>query len=97
MYNMAKKRGRRAGRAVSRHSRASPAAMKPVSDRIKMVTKNFSSFAVLAIISYIFYKFVFAAGFWDDLFFLLLLVFGFVALALLIAWMVLLLIRRRRK
>lgn len=76
---MAKKRGTSASKK---------AYSMPLSEKIGIVIKNFIVFFTLFIASFILYR-LSSVGFWNDLFFLLILVFGFLSLALLIVWMIL--------
>jgi len=68
----------------------------PLSEKIGIVVKNFIVFIVLFIVSFILYS-LSSAGFWNDLFFLLVLVFGFLSLALLIVWMILKLMKKGKE
>ncbi|MEK6828722.1 MAG: hypothetical protein AABY15_01240 [Nanoarchaeota archaeon] len=89
---MAKRRARNAKKRVS----SQPVALRSTSEKIKIVTKKFITFLVLFAVSYILFK-ITSEGFWHDLFLLLVLVFGFVALAFFIVWMVLLLMKSMGK
>ena len=91
---MAKRRGARSKRSAVQASR--PVALRSTPEKIKLVMKNLIAFLIFFAISFIFYK-VTSAGFLNDLFFLLVLVFGFVTLAFLIVWLVLLLLKAMRK
>lgn len=64
--------------------------------KINAVIKNFIAFLILFIVSFILYE-VTLVGFWNDLFFLLVLIFGFLALAFLLVWMILKLMKRSGK
>jgi hypothetical protein len=87
---------KRKSRKVAKRASSQPVALRSTSDKIKVVTKNFIAFLVLFAVSYILYKIV-SSGFFNNLFFLLVLVFGFVALAFFIVWMVLLLVKSMKK
>ena len=83
---MAKRRGGRSKRAATKASKT--VAHRSTPEKIKLVVKNLIMFLIFFAISFIFYK-VISNAFWNDLFFLFCLVFGFVALAFFIVWLVL--------
>lgn len=67
-------------------------------NKVKMVIQNFVVFLVLFILSFILYEVTkLSASFWNDLFFLLSMIFGFISLALFISWLILLLVKVIRK
>ena len=91
---MAKRRGKTSpkrgqSRGKKSASRTMPqAAVRVTSSKMGKVVKNLIVFLALFVVSFVLYK-VTTNVFWDDLFFLLMLVTGFVALAFLIVWLVL--------
>ncbi len=91
---MAKRRGGRSKRTPAKASNS--AARKSMPEKIKLVVKNLIGFLILIAISFILYR-VSSAVFWNDLFFLFSLVFGFVALAFFIVWLVLMLLKQMNK
>ena len=101
---MAKRRGKTSSRrGQSRGKKASrivpsrqPVMLRSTAEKISVVIKNFITFLVLTVIAFVLYKVV-ESPFWNELFFLLLLIFGFVALAFVIVWLVLLWMKALRK
>ena len=88
---MAKRRVKKsAGKSIF----SSPVALRSTVEKKKVVTKNFIMFISLFAVSYILWK-VISAEFWNNLFFLLVLVFGFVSLAFFIVWMILLMLKAK--
>ena len=91
---MAKRRGKTSSRRGQSRGRKSAsrimpqAAVRATSSKMGKVVKNLIVFLALFVVSFVLYK-VTTNVFWDDLFFLLMLVTGFVALAFLIVWLVL--------
>lgn len=83
-------------RSARRAARASGAVNLSMSQKIDMVVKNLIAFFILFAVSFILYK-VTSAVFWNDLFFLLMLVFGFVGLAFLIVWLILMFLKASRR
>jgi len=87
---MAKRRGKTSSRlGQSRGKKPQRAAVRATPSKLGKVLKNIFLFLALFVVSFILYK-VTTNAFWNDLFFLLMLVAGFVALAFFIVWMVLL-------
>jgi hypothetical protein len=84
---------RKAKRAVKSNAQYKKISLMPISKKIDLVIKNFIIFLVLSIISFILYNLI-PAGFWNDLFFLFLFVFGFVSLAFLMLWLVLRMLKK---
>jgi hypothetical protein len=82
---MVKKRGTRVSKKIF--------SITP-EQKVNAVIKNFVSFLILFIVSFILYG-VTSVGFWNDFFFLLVLIFGFLALAFLLVWMILKLIKKK--
>ncbi len=80
---------RRGSRSKIRAVASKQVSVLPMSQKISIVVKNLIGFVILFLISFILFK-VASAAFWNDLFFLLMLVFGFVGLAFFIVWLVLL-------
>jgi len=88
---MAKRRGKR------RVTRSSGMANLSISQKLNFVMKNLIAFFILFAISYIFYKIIPTTSiFLSDLFTLLMFVFGFVGLAFLIVWLILMVLKGRR-
>ena len=89
---MAKKRSKRgASRSSSQSS-----AVRSTPEKMKKVVRSIVMFLALFAVSFVLYS-VTSAGFWNDLFFLLVLVFGFIALAFFIVWLVLLYLKASGK
>jgi len=87
---MAKRRGKRSASGKANQQRA----FGVDSSKTKKVINNLFVFFVLFVVSLILFNVV-PDGFWSDLLFLLMLVFGFVALAFLIVWLILLALKAR--
>ena len=84
-YKMAKRRGRKGSSASMLRKKGFVAS----SSKVSKVLKNLFVFLALFVVSLVLYK-VTTNAFWNDLFFLIMLVAGFVTLAFLIVWLVLL-------
>lgn len=91
---MANKRRKKASARKSHHS-ARDISSGVIEQRIKKAMKNFWASLIFFVISLIFYNYS-TIVFWVNTFLLLTIVFGFLALAFLIAWLVLAIVKRRK-
>ncbi|OGJ12317.1 hypothetical protein A3K62_00845 [Candidatus Pacearchaeota archaeon RBG_16_35_8] len=83
------KRGQSRGKRTSKTVSSKPVMLRSTHEKIKAVVKYILTSLFLTIVSFVLYKVV-SSPFWNDLFFLLLMVLGFVTLAFVIVWLVLL-------
>lgn len=90
-----KKRGRTKRKAVRRTSRK-PARLAPARSKVGLVIKNMLLFIILALVSYVLYSLL-TNEILVNLFLILSMVFGFVAVAFLITLLILLIMKSFRK
>ena len=91
---MANKRRKKASMRKS-HQSARDISPGVIEQRTKKAMKNFWASFIFFAISLVFYNYS-TIIFWENTFFLLTAVFGFLALAFLIAWLVLVIVKKRK-
>ncbi|MEX2017119.1 MAG: hypothetical protein WD876_01460 [Candidatus Pacearchaeota archaeon] len=90
---MAKKRSKR---SRTRHISSRSGGLRSNSDKTKLVVRNIITFAILGLVFFGLNQLV-SGEFWMDIFQLLWLICGFVALSFVIAWFVLLWMKALKK